>query len=92
MFHNVIDEMSPIHQTSALGGPMKKQFVLRSCIFYVLPRHTNIMTNKGFNLFDKCASRCVHHLPPLEEDCTSFSRGDSKVYTSGSIASSQDAN
>ena len=28
--------------------------------FYVLLRHTNIMTDKGFNLFDECAARCVH--------------------------------
>ena len=33
-----------------------------SCIpvFYVLPTHTNIMANKKFNLFDKCAGRRVH--------------------------------
>ena len=41
------------------------------------------MTDKGFNLFDECAARCVH-LFPQEEECTS-----SKVYTSGSIANSQ---
>ena len=31
------------------------RFVLQSC-FYVLPRNTNIMTDKGFNLFDECAA------------------------------------
>ena len=46
------------------------------------------MTDKGLNLFDECASRCVH-LSPQEEECTSSSWGDSKMYTSGSIASSQ---
>ena len=46
------------------------------------------MTDKGSNLFDECASRCVH-MSPREEECTSSSRGDSKMYTSGSIASSQ---
>ena len=46
------------------------------------------MTDKGFNLFDKCATRCVH-LSPQEEECTSSSWGDSKIYTSGSIANSQ---
>ena len=28
--------------------------------FDVLPSHTNIMTDKGFNLFDECAARCLH--------------------------------
>ena len=49
---------------------MAKQLLLQSCFFNVLPRHTNIMTNKGFNLFDKCVARCVHLLPQ-EEECTS---------------------
>ena len=44
------------------------------------------MTDKGFNRFDECAARCAH-LRPQEE--TSFSWGDSKMYTSGSIANSQ---
>ena len=43
------------------------------------------MTDKGFNLFDECAARCVH-LFPQEEECTSSSWGDSKMYTSRSIA------
>ena len=46
------------------------------------------MTDKGFNLFDECAARCVH-LSPQEEECTSPSWGGSKMYTSGSIANSQ---
>ena len=46
------------------------------------------MTDKGFNLFDECAARCVH-LFPQEEECTSSSWGDSKMYTSSSIANSQ---
>ena len=36
--------------------------------FYVLPRHTNIMTEKGSNLYDECAARCVHLFPQKEED------------------------
>ena len=56
--------------------------------FPVLPRHTSIMTDKGFNLFYECAARCVH-LFPQEEECTSYFRGDSKMYTSSSIANSQ---
>ena len=46
------------------------------------------MRDKGFNYFDERGSRCVH-LPPQEEECTSSSWGDSKMYTSGSIASPQ---
>ena len=46
------------------------------------------MTNKEFNLFDECASRCVN-LSPQEKESTSSSWRDNKVYTSGSIASSQ---
>ena len=46
------------------------------------------MTDKAFNYFDECAARCVH-LFPQEEECTSSSWGDSKVYTSSSIANSQ---
>ena len=46
------------------------------------------MTDRGFNLFDECAARCVH-LRPKEEECTSSSWGDSKMYTSGRIANSQ---
>ena len=47
---------------------MTKQFIL-IFVFYVLPTHTNIMTDKGFNLFDECAARCVH-LFPQKEECT----------------------
>ena len=46
------------------------------------------MTDKGFNIFDECAARCIH-LFPQEEKCTSSSWGDSKMYTSGSIKNSQ---
>ena len=46
------------------------------------------MTYKEFNFFYECAAICVH-LFPQEEDCTSSSLGDSKLYTSGSIANSQ---
>ena len=45
---------------------MTKQFVLQSCFFYLLPRHTNVMTDNGFNIFYECAARCVH-LPPQKE-------------------------
>ena len=46
------------------------------------------MTDKGFNLFDGCVARCVY-LFPHEKLGTSSSWGDSKMYTSGSIANSQ---
>ena len=46
------------------------------------------MTDKSFNIFDGCAAKCIHLLPQ-EEECTSSSWGDSKMYTSGSIANSQ---
>ena len=47
---------------------MMKQYVLQSS-FLCITEATNIMTDKGFNLFDKCAVRCVH-LFPQEEECT----------------------
>ena len=46
------------------------------------------MTDEGFNLLDECAARYVH-LSTQEEECTSFSSGGSKMYTSGSIANSR---
>ena len=46
------------------------------------------MTDRGLNLFDECASRCVH-LFPQEEEYSSSSWGDSKMYTSGCIANLQ---
>ena len=77
------------YQKSTLREPRKKQFVLHSCFFmYYLGIYTNIMIDKVFDLFDDCASRCVH-LSPEKEECTYSFWGDSKMYTSGSIASSQ---
>ena len=46
------------------------------------------MADKGLNLFNECAARCVN-LYPQEEDCNSSSWEDSKICTSGSIANSQ---
>ena len=46
------------------------------------------MTDKGLNLFNECVARCVH-LFSQEEECTSSSRGDSKMCTCSSIANSQ---
>ena len=60
------------------------EVVCLAVFFYVLPRHTNIMTDKGFNIFDECT-----HLSPQEEECISSSGGDIKMYASGSIANSR---
>ena len=46
------------------------------------------MVDEGLNPFDECAAECVH-LCPQEEESTSSSWGDSKMYTSGTIANSQ---
>ena len=46
------------------------------------------MTDQGCNLFDECSARCVY-LSPQEEECTSSSWGDSKMFRSGSIANSK---
>ena len=46
------------------------------------------MTDKRFSHFDECAARYLR-LFPQEEECTSSSWGDSKMYTSGSIANLQ---
>ena len=47
------------------------------------------MGDKGLNIFDKCADKCLHLLCPQEEECISSSRGDSKMYTPGTIANSK---
>ena len=46
------------------------------------------MTDKGFNIFDECASRCVY-ISPQEEECNSSSWGDSYMYTFDSMARPQ---
>ena len=46
------------------------------------------MVEKGVNLFDEFVSECVHLCPEVEE-CISSSWGDSKMYTTGTIANSQ---
>ena len=54
----------------------------------VLPKNTNKMSGKRFNLFDECATRLAR-LSSQEEGCTSSHWRDSKIYTSGSIENSQ---
>ena len=46
------------------------------------------MTDKGFNIFDECAAKCVH-LFPQKKEYTSSSWGDSNMYRSGSTANSR---
>ena len=48
-------------------------------LFYVLPRHTNTMTNKVFKRFDKCDARCVHLFPQEEECIFNLSAGCCKI-------------
>ena len=43
------------------------------------------MMDKGSNVFDEWAARCLH-LFQQEEECTSSSWGDSKMHTSSRIA------
>ena len=52
------------------------------------PYHNNIVADKDSNLFDEYAAECVH-LCLQEEESTSSSWGDSKIYTPGPIATSQ---
>ena len=60
-----------------------KQFVLQSCFLCIMYYFYVCIIR-----FDECAARCVH-LFPQEEECTSSSWGDSKMYTSTRIANSQ---
>ena len=46
------------------------------------------MADKGLNLFDKHAAECGY-LCHQEEEGTSYSWGDSKMYTLGTIANSK---
>ena len=70
-----------------MGGPMMKQ-CLAVLLVYVLLRHTNIITDKCFNHFEECATR-YEYLFLQEEEYNSSSWGESKMYSSNSIANSQ---
>ena len=95
MFDRVVDERAQFindYQKSTLRGPIVKQFSC-SLVFCVLPRHTNKLPDKGFNIFDECGARCKH-LFLQEEECSSSSwgvwgGGCDIMYTSSSIANSQ---
>ena len=45
------------------------------------------MSDKGLNIFDKCAAECVHLCP--QEGCVSSSWGDNEMYTPGTIVNLQ---
>ena len=40
------------------------KITLKSGFLDMLPRYSNIMADKGFNLFDECAARCLHFTVP----------------------------
>ena len=46
------------------GRISDKEITLKSGFLDMLPRYSNIMTDKGFNLFDKCAAQCLHFTVP----------------------------
>ena len=71
------------HQKPTLVGPVTKQLYYSLVCFEVLPRHSNIMVDKGFNLFYDCTARCVHFTAPSEKRVYLFLLGDMKMYTSG---------
>ena len=52
------------------------------------PCPDNIVADKGLYLFEECDAECVY-LCPHEKEYASSSRGDSKMYTPGTIANSQ---
>ena len=52
------------------------------------PCHNNIEAGKDLNLFYDCAAECVY-LFPQEEECTSSSWRQSKIYTLGTMANPQ---
>ena len=51
------------------------------------PCHNDIVADKSLKLFDECATECVY-LCSQEEEYTSSSCGNSKMYTPGTIANS----
>ena len=70
IFDEVIDEMGLIHHKASKVYTRKTND--EAVCLAVLPMNTSVMTDKGFNLFDEFAARCVHLLPQ-EEECTSSS-------------------
>ena len=84
-------EMGPIHQILSKVNTRRTNddaVCLAVLFFHVIPRHTN-MIDKGFNLFDECGACQTYTSVPSGTRVHLFFLGDSKMYTSGSIASSQ---
>ena len=40
-----------------------KTIILHSCFLHILPRYSNLIAEKGLNLFDECAARCIYLSP-----------------------------
>ena len=49
-----------------------EEVILQSCFLDVLPRHTNMMADKAFNLFDECTARGADLILQKEECISSF--------------------
>ena len=59
-FDEDIDEMGTIHQelSKVYTRRINDEAVCLAVLFLcVLPMHTNIVIDKGFNLFDECSAR-----------------------------------
>ena len=65
-----------------------RTIILQSHKLDVLPRHRNMISNKGLIIFDDYATKYVH-LTPQEQECTSSFLGGSKMYISETITNSQ---
>ena len=83
VFHNSTITLSKVYTRRTSD----KAIILVSCLFDGLPKHSNIIVDKGLNLSDECTARCVY-LSPQEEGCTSFIWKNSKMYTSRTTANS----
>ena len=51
------------------GRISDKEITLKSVFLDMLPRYRNVMADKGFNLFDERAGRCLHFTDPWQEWC-----------------------
>ena len=52
-----------------------KAIILQSCFLDVSLRETNMVADKGLNLFDECAARYIHQSPQKEERVHLFLKG-----------------
>ena len=85
-FDKIIDELDTITPSKVYTKRTNDEAVaLQPCFLNMLRRHTDILTDKGFSLFDEYAARCGQ-LSRQEGKYTSSSWGNSKSYASRSIA------